>query len=130
MPGIVRYIERYLSQGLLGKMLVERAKGFLVDKLVSAKTLVSLLRGNGVLPPELVAKIPPDRLMRRTMVADKSYGPTMDVFVVKFRSVETGEEASGILSRNRWFLWKAVAVRLSSTSFLFPISFRPEPGSK
>ncbi len=127
LPPSVRLAGNVILSAQVRDLLARSFKKVFVDRATMPQRIASLLRGNGILPTEILARIPPEMLTERTMQIERGYGDTSDVFLVRFVAKETGEEATAVMRRTGWFSWRVVAIRLSPPySLLWPLRFRRE----
>lgn len=109
-------------RALVGKYF----KLLFIDRMVMPERIASLLRGEGAFGPDVRAQIPEILLTKRTMTVERGYGETSDIFLIRYVSKETAEEAALVMRRNGWFGWRVIAIRFSpSYALMLPILFSP-----
>lgn len=124
LPASVKLAGGLILSAQVRDLIGKSFKNMFIDRAMAPQRIASLLRGNGVLSAEILAKIPPEMLTKRTMQVERGYGDTSDVFLLRFVAKETGEEATAVMRRNGWFSWRVVAIRLSPPySLLWPLRF-------
>lgn len=126
-PASIKLAGGVILSAQVREFLGKSFKTLFIDRTVVPERIASILRGEGALSPVVRARIPQEMISKRAMSVEGGYGNTSDVFLLRFVSKETNEEAVVVMRRNGWVSWKVISIRLSPpVALLLPLRFRKE----